>query len=55
MPSALFTALARSSGAHIFAANGAECGVQASGNALFIHAIGPSDTTTRSGPFCPGS
>jgi hypothetical protein len=50
LPSTLFTALARSSGGHIFSERGTECGVQASGNALFIQAIGPSDKATRSGP-----
>jgi hypothetical protein len=49
LPSALFTALARSAGAHIFSEHGSECGVQASGNALFIHAIGPSERATRGG------
>ena len=43
------TSLALSAGAHIYAENGSECGVQASGNALFIQAIGPNDAGTRSG------
>jgi hypothetical protein len=49
LPRVLFAALARSAGAHIYAENGSECGVQASGNALFIQAIGPNDAGTRSG------
>eukprot|EP01051_Picozoa_sp_SAG22_P007750 SAG22_NODE_556_length_9120_cov_2.272475_5_plen_956_part_00 len=49
LPSTLFTALARSSGGHIFSDRGTECGVQASGNSIFVQAIGPSDKATRSG------
>ena len=48
LPSALLTTLARSAGVHIYC-NGEDCGVLASGNAVWVHAIGPTDTTTRSG------
>eukprot|EP01052_Picozoa_sp_SAG31_P039161 SAG31_NODE_5373_length_2578_cov_2.885693_2_plen_714_part_00 len=49
MPSTLFTAFARSSGAHIFSDNGSECGIQASGNGLAIQAIRFSNLTPRGG------
>ena len=48
MPSALLTTLARSAGVHIYC-DGEDCGVLASGNAVWVHAIGPTDTTTRPG------
>jgi hypothetical protein len=48
MPSALLTTLARSAGVHIYC-DGEDCGVLASGNTVWVHAIGPTDTTTRSG------
>ena len=47
-PSALFNAFSRASGAHIYC-DGADCGVQAQGNVIFIQAIGPTTATTRNG------
>ena len=46
--SALLTTLARSAWVHIYC-DGENCGVLASGNAVWVHAIGPTDTITRSG------
>ena len=48
VPSKLLAILARASGAHIFC-DGEDCDVQFGGNALMIHAIGPTEETTRSG------
>ena len=48
IPAALYLVFAKAAGVHIYG-NGTDTDVVASGNGLYVHAIGPTEATTRNG------